>query len=94
MKPAHTHNERRGFDMNIGDKIPLDDKISTIDTKIVEIVQIIPAKYRDDGEEQWYEVVDPIDAEVILVECKDHIGNEVSIIFGKEANLDLLLDLL
>ena len=94
MKPAHTYNERRRFDMNIGDKIPVDGKIKTIDTKIVEIAQIIPAKYRDDGEEQWYEVVDPIDAEVILVECKDHIGNEVSIIFGKEANLDLLLDLL
>ena len=58
MKPAHTYNERRRFDMNIGDKIPVDGKIKTIDTKIVEIAQIIPAKYRDDGEEQCHNPIE------------------------------------
>lgn len=79
--------------MNIGDKIVADNEIN-IGTKISEIIQIIPTKYMDDGENQWYEIVDPIDAKVILVKCKNHIGNEVFIIFDKEANLDLLLDLL
>ena len=80
--------------MNIGDKILIDDGINIADTRISEIVQIIPTKYMDDGENQWYEVVDPINAKIMLVKCKNHIGNEVFIIFDKEANLDLLLDLL
>ena len=58
-----------GIQMNIGDKILIDDGINTADTRISEIVQIIPTKYMDDGENQWYEVVDPINAKIMLVKC-------------------------
>ena len=76
--------------MSIGDKISIE---STGD--IEEITNILPVVFRDDGEEQWYEVCDSTKAEYVAIIGKDKAGRETMTIIKKsEENIDLITDII
>ena len=76
--------------MNIGDKILVESTDS-----IEEITNILPVKFNDDGEEQWYEVCDATKAEHTAIIGKDKAGIEtMAIIRRSEENIDLIADII
>lgn len=80
--------------MNIGDKILVNEQVS----EITEISNIVPVRYKDDGNETWYEVCDAMKSDQRLVVMKNTSGEEINIIINKEPesmqSMQLLLDLL
>lgn len=81
--------------MRIGDKIDLPSTFTPhLITKITKINDIISVKYCDDGNEQWFEVADPAKSDLVMLKCSDNTGEEVVIVFSKETNFDMLIDLL
>ena len=76
--------------MSIGDKILVNEQVSE-----VEITNIVPVQYKDDGNETWYEVCDAMKSDQRLVVMKNTSGEEINIIINKEPeSMQLLLDLL
>ena len=76
--------------MNIGDKISIE---STGD--IEEITNILPVVFRDDGDEQWYEICDSTKAEYVAIIGKDKAGREnMTVIKRNEENIDLIADII
>lgn len=78
--------------MNIGHKI-MATELPVYLPMITKINNIVPVKYCDDGDEQWYEVVDPAKSSLVLLYCTDNIGKEVMVVFDKSTNFDILIDL-
>ena len=76
--------------MNIGDKISTESAGS-----IEEITNILPVVFRDDGEEQWYEVCDATKAKYTAIIGKDKAGREnMTVIKRSEENIDLITDII
>lgn len=76
--------------MSIGDKISIESTGS-----IEEITNILPVVFRDDGEEQWYEVCDATKAEHTAIIGKDKAGREnMTVIKRSEENIDLITDII
>lgn len=76
--------------MNIGDKILVESTDS-----IEEITNILPVVFRDDGEEQWYEICDSTKTEYVAIIGKDKAGRETMTIIKKsEENIDLITDII
>lgn len=76
--------------MNIGEKIGY--VVQRIE--INKITNLVPVKYCDDGDNQWYEVVDPTETNLVALIGEDIVGNEAIVIINRESeNLGLLLDL-
>ena len=76
--------------MSIGDKISIE-----LTGNIEEITNILPVVFRDDGEEQWYEVCDSTKAEYVAIIGKDKAGRETMTIIKKsEENIDLITDII
>lgn len=64
--------------------------VDTPDVVIDKIENIVPVVYRDDGSDDYWEVVDSSDQMAII--GKDMSGNQVIVIINKES--ELLLDLI
>jgi hypothetical protein len=76
--------------MNTGEKIGY--VVNRIE--INEITNLVPVKYCDDGSNQWYEVVEPTETDLVALIGKDIAGNESIVIINRNSeNLGLLLDL-
>ena len=76
--------------MNIGDKILVESTDS-----IEEITNILPVKFKDDGDEQWYEICDSTKAEYVAIIGKDKAGREnMTVIKRNEENIDLIADII
>lgn len=76
--------------MNIGEKIGY--VVQRIE--INKITNLVPVRYCDDGDNQWYEVVDPTETNLVALIGEDIVGNEAIVIINRESeNLGLLLDL-
>lgn len=81
--------------MKVGDKVELPTTfVPYYYTRITKINNVIYVKYCDDGDEQWFEVVDPAKADLVMLKCLSNVGEEVVVIFSKETNFDMLIDLL
>ena len=84
-----------GIAMKIGDKIELPQTfVPHCYGRITKINDVINVKYCDDGDEQWFEAVDPAKSDLVMLKCSDNVGEEVVVIFSKEANFDMLIYLL
>lgn len=78
--------------MNIGERIEVEMMMPI--AKLDKITNLVPVKYCDDGDKQWYEVVDPIKTDFVALIGEDIEGNENIVIINRESeNLGLLLDL-
>lgn len=76
--------------MNIGERIEIPAKRVDIN----KINNLVPVKYCDDGDSQWYEVVDPMETNFVALIGEGILGDENIVIINKESeNLGLLLDL-
>jgi len=76
--------------MNIGDKILENQQV----VKIAKIKNIVPVQYKDDGDNNWYEICDAMKSDQRLVVVEDIVGNEINIIIDKDLeSLSILLDL-
>lgn len=83
--------KKGGMNMKIGDKILCaDNKVDIIDIATIE--NIVPAVYKDNGNETWYEICDATKAEYIIM----LYGNEkrAIVIAKNEENFDMLADLI
>lgn len=77
--------------MNAGEKI---NEVTVTVINIHKITNLVPVKYYDDGNDQWYEVVDPIETDLVALIGEDIDGNQITVIINRRSdNLDLLLDL-
>lgn len=77
--------------MNIGDKIFVETTAMTLK----EITNVVPVKYRDDGEESWYEVCDATKTTSMAIIGKNNAVEEVIVVIDKETcDTSQLLDLL
>lgn len=79
--------------MNIGDKI-----VAYNETQIDVITNIVPVQYKDDGDNQWYEVCDASKTDYVAIvgKCKTIENEEIDVIcvIKKSGNIDSLIDLL
>lgn len=76
--------------MNIGDKILENQQV----VKIAKIKNIVPVQYKDDGDNNWYEICDAMKSDQRLVVVEDIVGNEINVIIDKDLeSLSILLDL-
>lgn len=76
--------------MNIGDKILENQQV----VKIAKIKNIVPVQYKDDGDNNWYEICDAMKSDQRLVVVEDIMGNEINVIIDKDLeSLSILLDL-
>lgn len=81
------------MDANIGHKIYVPN--GNGDTSMVEIWNIIPVKYKDDGEQQWYEVCKPSETNLVMISGVSRNGEDLSLIIEKnEKNMNMLIDLI
>lgn len=78
--------------MNIGHKIYV---ANNGDTSMVRILNIVPVQYKDNGEEQWYEICEPSKTDLVMINGVAKNGEDLSIVIEKnERNMDMLSDLI
>lgn len=74
------------------------ERIEDADTGIInvsEIIDVVPVKECDDGDESWYEVCDANQTNLAAIIFRDCDGEKSTMIINKDtAGIQLLVDLL
>ena len=65
------------------------------DMTMVKILDTMPVQYKDNGEEQWYEICEPSKTDLVMINGITKNEDELSIIIERnEENMNILSDLI